>query len=168
MVCCCVFAAVHKNKFTENSQMSAKVTWKLTATEKHRTFTPTPRLPSSIYAHQTLAEPHTNPIIEDLDFLYLPLERGMERNVLFLPRWGKWIDSWKSPRRNRATWRWERKLNTSGIFPIKKHSYKYLLSIILKVFRERQIKMYLYDYLFCCQLKNTRQTLSRLFSPPKC
>lgn len=54
----CVFAAAHKNEFTENSQMSANATWKLAATETHRAFplsTQIHLMSSSICAHWILA-----------------------------------------------------------------------------------------------------------------
>lgn len=72
LVCCCVFAAAHKKvhrKFTNVNQgdLKAHNHW------NSQDFYSYP-VPSSIYAHQTLAKQHTNPVINDLILLYPPLE----------------------------------------------------------------------------------------------
>lgn len=106
----CALAAVHKNKFTEKSQMSAKVTWKLTATETHRASPPSTQIypiSSSMCAHWTLGWAKSTPKSckkTQPGLLSSSWERQGDSKVCFLPRWSPgWALSQQAPEPSQDT-----------------------------------------------------------------
>lgn len=117
LVSCCVFAAVHENKFREFTKVSqgdrkAHSHWNSQDLDSYPAFLHVWSSEPCKATHKSHTKIPRTPVPS-------PWERKRDSKVWFLVRWRKWTDSWKSPTTTRLESRYARKTEDKEFSPFK-------------------------------------------------